>query len=98
MCDVIRLGLIFFLIVVSLAPRAEESDTSVTLVLAADMPDISDEHAGYYPQLQTLVKEYRSKDETVFFVFGGGSIGPSALSSFDRGRISLIFLTPLSPT
>lgn len=98
MCDVMRLGLIFlFLIVVSLAPRAEESATSVTLVLAADMPDISDEHAGYYPQLQTLVKEYRSKDETVFFVFGGGSIGPSALSSFDRGSHIIDILNSIEP-
>ena len=61
------------------------------------MPNISEEQSGYYAQLQTLVKKYRERDGTVFFIYGGGSIGPSALSSFDRGSHIIDILNTIEP-
>jgi len=70
---------------------------SVTFVLTADMPNISDARTGRYSNLQTLVKQQRRAEDTVFFIFGGGSIGPSALSSFDRGSHIIDILNSLEP-
>ncbi|MFZ8199160.1 bifunctional metallophosphatase/5'-nucleotidase [Alteromonas portus] len=69
----------------------------VTLVLTADMPNISDSRTGRYANLQTLVQQQRQRSDTTFFVFGGGSIGPSALSSFDRGSHIIDILNSIEP-
>jgi 2',3'-cyclic-nucleotide 2'-phosphodiesterase (5'-nucleotidase family) len=89
--------LFFFIALFSLAPRAEDAPAGVTFILAADMPNISDERSGYYPQLRTLVTEHRQQSDPTFFVFGGGSIGPSALSSFDRGSHIIDILNSIEP-
>ena len=77
--------------------REQVTTSSVTFVLTADMPNISDARTGRYANLQTLVKQQRQISETVFFIFGGGSIGPSALSSFDRGSHIIDILNSLEP-
>jgi len=70
---------------------------TVKLILAADMPDISSPDSGKYAELNTLLNQHRQKDDTVFFVFGGGSIGPSAMSVFDRGAHIIDILNSLEP-
>jgi 2',3'-cyclic-nucleotide 2'-phosphodiesterase (5'-nucleotidase family) len=88
---------ILFIALFSSALCAEEASSGVTFVLAADMPNISDERSGNYPQLRTLVTQYREQSSPTFFVFGGGSIGPSALSSFDRGSHIVDILNSIEP-
>ncbi|BFT29146.1 5'-nucleotidase C-terminal domain-containing protein [Alteromonas sp. D210916BOD_24] len=77
--------------------KNDNSKAKVTLLLTADMPDISDRRTGQYASLQTLVKQYRAQNNNVFFVFGGGSIGPSALASFDRGSHIIDLLNSIEP-
>lgn len=69
----------------------------LTLVVAADMPNISDPSSGKYAELGTLVSETRQNSENVFFIFGGGSIGPSALSTFDQGSHVIDILNSIEP-
>ena len=69
----------------------------ITLVLAADMPDISSPESGRYAELKGLLDWYREQHPPVFFVFGGGSMGPSAMSSFDRGSHIVDILNTLEP-
>lgn len=90
--------LLFVLVMLmSWACNASDEHSPVTLIFAADMPNISDERTGRYAELKTLVDEYRNTSDSVFFVFGGGSIGPSALSSFDRGSHIIDLLNSLEP-
>ncbi|WP_394223674.1 bifunctional metallophosphatase/5'-nucleotidase [Alteromonas gracilis] len=77
--------------------QVSSAQESVTFVLTADMPNISDARSGRYANLQTLVKQQRRSSDTVFFIFGGGSIGPSALASFDRGSHIIDILNSLEP-
>lgn len=72
-------------------------DKEITLVLAADMPSISDETSGKYAELNTLVEQTRATSHSTFFLFGGGSIGPSALSNLDRGSHIIDLLNELEP-
>ena len=93
-----RLGLfLLFITIFPLVSKAEHAHLPVTFIFSADMPNISEEQSGYYAQLQTLVKKYRERDGTVFFIYGGGSIGPSALSSFDRGSHIIDILNTIEP-
>lgn len=82
----------------TVSERWEEPVTSsVTFVLTADMPNISDPRTGRYANLQTLVQQQRKRSSATFFIFGGGSIGPSALSSFDRGSHIIDILNSIEP-
>lgn len=93
-----RLGLfLLFITIFPLVSKADYAHLPVTFIFSADMPNISEEQSGYYAQLQTLVKKYRERDGTVFFIYGGGSIGPSALSSFDRGSHIIDILNTIEP-
>ena len=101
-----RMQWLLFLVSLSLLFRAgyavsenqsKAEPKRVTLVLTADMPNIGDPRTGQYANLQTLVSRERQNNDTVFFVFGGGSIGPSALSSFDRGSHIIDILNTLEP-
>lgn len=89
--------LLLLVVFIAWAAKAKDIDTTVSFIFAADMPNISDERTGRYAELKSLVEQHRSTDENVFFVFGGGSIGPSALSSFDRGSHIIDLLNSLEP-
>ncbi len=93
------IALSFILIVPSaIASHGKDDEKAeVTLLLTADMPDISDERTGQYAALQTFVKYYRAQNKNVFFIFGGGSIGPSALATFDRGAHIIDLLNSIEP-
>ncbi|MFC3120775.1 bifunctional metallophosphatase/5'-nucleotidase [Agaribacter flavus] len=74
--------------------EADEADIA-TLIFAADMQEIDDPATGYYAELDYLVRSIKSKNR--FFVFGGGSIGPSAMSAFDRGSHIIDILNSIEP-
>ncbi|MGP3426980.1 hypothetical protein ACTVFR_22555, partial [Escherichia coli] len=52
---------------------------------------------GSYAQLATLIDDYREKSTSTFFIFGGESLGPSMLSSMDRGAHIIDVLNSLEP-
>ncbi|PCI58824.1 MAG: bifunctional metallophosphatase/5'-nucleotidase [Gammaproteobacteria bacterium] len=68
-----------------------------TIIFTSEMTEIGTVDRGGYPELATLLKEYRNKKNAIFFVFGGASIGPSALSSLDRGVHIIDILNSLEP-
>ncbi len=74
-----------------------ETQSNFTLILSADMPDIANEVTGQFAQLRQVVIETEKKSDSVFFIFGGGSVGPSAMSSFDRGSHIIDILNTLEP-
>lgn len=77
---------------------AVANDTKeAVIVLAAGMPDISNPRSGRYAELQQLVSQQRENKKTTFFIFGGGSVGPSALSNLDRGSHIIDILNSLEP-
>lgn len=68
-----------------------------TLIFAAEMTEISSNDKGGYPELASIVNKHRQTPIATFFIFGGGSLGPSILSSFDRGSHIIDILNSLEP-
>lgn len=81
----------------TLLQDGDDIASKVTFVFTADMPNISDPITGRYANLHTLLDEVRGQYGPVFFIFGGGSIGPSAMSSFDRGSHIIDLLNTIEP-
>lgn len=87
--------LLFFLF---LYPIAELSALEkATIVFAGEMTEIATEAKGGYPELATLLKQQRASKTPTFFLFSGGSLGPSTLSSLDRGTHIIDLLNSLEP-
>lgn len=61
------------------------------------MPLIGDQQNGDYAELASFLRQKRAQPETTFFLFGGGSIGPSPMSAFDRGSHIIDVLNSLEP-
>ncbi|MFT4654825.1 MAG: 5'-nucleotidase/UDP-sugar diphosphatase [Kangiellaceae bacterium] len=78
-------------------PIAAAQVSTVQVILAAEMPDIADPQQGRYAELKQLIYDERKRVPTTFFLFGGGSIGPSALSNLDRGSHIIDILNSLEP-
>lgn len=74
--------------------RAEQR---VTLVFGANMPIITNKSGGGFPSLASIVSSEKRKLEETFFLFGGGSIGPSPMASFDRGIHIIDILNGMEP-
>lgn len=70
--------------------------TQAYLIFTSEMPEVAT-GKGDYPELATLLKQYRAGDIPVFFLFGGASLGPSMLSSFDYGSHIIDILNTLEP-
>lgn len=70
---------------------------SAKLIFTADLPVIGSKEHGDYAQLAKLVHTMRQSDPTTFFLFGGGSLAPSHLSSFDRGAHIIDILNSIEP-
>ena len=61
------------------------------------MPDIGSQVYGSYPELAQLLESHRVKKTPTIFTFAGGSLGPSPLSSLDRGTHIIDILNTLEP-
>jgi 2',3'-cyclic-nucleotide 2'-phosphodiesterase (5'-nucleotidase family) len=70
---------------------------SITVLFAADMPIIGQNEMGSYAQLASAVKQMRSADSDALFLFGGNSLGPSPMSSFDSGSHIVDLLNSIEP-
>jgi 2',3'-cyclic-nucleotide 2'-phosphodiesterase (5'-nucleotidase family) len=75
----------------------QEKQKHLTLIFASNMPEIGVANKGSYPKLASLLEQSRQDDEFTLFVFGGGSLGPSPLSSLDRGSHIIDILNTLEP-
>lgn len=80
--------------VVGAAPTTEKQ---LTLVFAGNMPDIGAYTYGTYSGLAGLLEKERKQDTPTIFTFAGGSLGPSPLSSLDRGSHIIDILNTLEP-
>lgn len=74
------------------------AEQRATLIFDAEMPVINDAEQGQYAQLASVIDQYRKKDTNTFFIFGGESLGPSMLSSMDRGAHIIDLLNSLNPS
>ena len=90
-----KILLIFILCLQSALVFADHKQA--VLVFAADMPVIGEKNVGDYPQLGTLLSKLRQDNNHTFFAFGGGSLGPSPMSGFDRGSHIIDILNTLEP-
>ncbi|MGS2721683.1 bifunctional metallophosphatase/5'-nucleotidase [Paraglaciecola aestuariivivens] len=61
------------------------------------MPDISNTSNGSYSDLAEVLNKLRSQPDSTLFAFTGGSLGPSPLSSLDRGSHIIDILNTLEP-
>lgn len=77
--------------------QANTPHRKARLVFTSEMPRIAETEQGDYAELATLLKQYRREPEPLFFLFGGDSLGPSTLSSFDRGAHIIDLLNLLEP-
>ena len=74
------------------------AQTRVKLVYAADLPIIGSSAHGDYAELATLLETVRADTDTqALFVFGGASLAPSPLASFDSGSHIVDILNQLAP-
>ncbi|MFT5541150.1 MAG: 5'-nucleotidase/UDP-sugar diphosphatase [Glaciecola sp.] len=92
-------NLIVLLIATALLGKVTIANESqnITIIFAAEMPDISNPNSGKYAELQKLITDTKRSKTEAFFLFGGGSIGPSALSNLDRGSHIVDILNSLEP-
>ncbi|MDT0593550.1 bifunctional metallophosphatase/5'-nucleotidase [Glaciecola petra] len=79
------------------AQKIPKEPKTLTFIFASEMPDITDPESGRYAELKHVVDQQRAKNPYSFFIFGGGSIGPSALANLDRGSHIIDLLNGLEP-
>jgi 2',3'-cyclic-nucleotide 2'-phosphodiesterase (5'-nucleotidase family) len=77
--------------------QSVSANEKATLVFAGEMTEIATDKKGGYPELETALKLERKNPTPTFFLFGGGSLGPSTLSSLDRGTHIIDLLNSLEP-
>lgn len=87
--------LILFFSLVSHSTAYEVKEA--TVILSAEMPDISGATSANFAELHHLVAINKEINNNTFFFFGGASIGPSALSNLDRGSHIIDILNSLEP-
>lgn len=92
-----RLTLTLFLTLSILVPKDAIAEKQATIIYDAEMPKINDPSKGSYAQLASLIDQYRAQTASAFFIFGGESLGPSMLSSMDRGAHIIDMLNSLEP-
>jgi 2',3'-cyclic-nucleotide 2'-phosphodiesterase (5'-nucleotidase family) len=80
-----------------LLSSAHSTEKNLTLVFAGNMPDIGDRTYATYSGLAGLLEKMRAEDSPTIFAFAGGSLGPSPLSSLDRGSHIIDILNTLEP-
>jgi len=70
---------------------------SLKIIYTASMTDIFDNNKNSYAKLATLLKHKRKKNPNTLFLFGGDSLGPSSMSSLDKGVHIIDILNTLEP-
>jgi 2',3'-cyclic-nucleotide 2'-phosphodiesterase (5'-nucleotidase family) len=85
------------LLIGTLSAAAHSAEKHLTLVFAGNMPDIGIHTYGTYGGLAGLLEKIRAEDNPSVFAFAGGSLGPSPLSSLDRGSHIIDILNTLEP-
>ncbi|MEP0354708.1 5'-nucleotidase C-terminal domain-containing protein [Paraglaciecola sp.] len=73
------------------------TEKHLTLVYAGNMPDIGISTHGTYSNLASLLETVRAEETPTVFTFAGGSLGPSPLSSLDKGSHIIDILNTLEP-
>jgi 2',3'-cyclic-nucleotide 2'-phosphodiesterase (5'-nucleotidase family) len=91
----IKYLLIAILWVTPIPCLAENSELSI--IFAADMPVIGQHDQGTYANLAGAVNHYRKLQSNSLFLFGGNSLGPSPMSSFDSGSHIIDLLNGIEP-
>lgn len=91
-----KFSILIFTLTLFISSQLLAKTEQVTIVFTAEMPEISGSN-GKYAELATLLKEERKKSLDTFFYFGGGSLGPSILSSLDQGSHIIDLLNSLEP-
>lgn len=97
LCVCISIGLVMYCFPLNSVVAKQHGPTTFSMIIASDMPDISDPVSGRYAELQQLVRSTKKKNSNAFFLFGGGSIGPSAFSNLDRGSHIIDLLNNIEP-
>jgi 5'-nucleotidase/UDP-sugar diphosphatase len=96
-----RLLIVLLLLLMSVltraAPSSESTEKHLTLMFAGNMPDIGIHTYGTYTGLAGLLEKLRDEDTPSIFTFAGGSLGPSPLSSLDKGSHIIDILNTLEP-
>jgi len=72
-------------------------DEKAFLVFDTNLNEIVDQNRGGYAELASLLKTYRNTKTPTFFIFGGASLSPSILSSFDQGAHIIDLLNSIKP-
>lgn len=67
------------------------------LLYSAEMPLIGRKTDGGYARLSTALAQQRQNNSLVFFLFGGNSLGPSPMSTYDSGSHIVDILNSLEP-
>lgn len=88
---------IFILILLFFYFTEAKEDKELTIIYASSFPDITQTKFPNYSKLASLLKEVKDESENVIFLFGGNSLGSSALSSLDRGSHIIDILNSLEP-
>jgi 2',3'-cyclic-nucleotide 2'-phosphodiesterase (5'-nucleotidase family) len=87
----------FALLLAAASFSCQAQSRQAVIVYAAEMPLVIEHSGGDYAELATVLNTERGKPLPVFFLFGGDSLGPSTLSSFDRGVHVIDVLNRLEP-
>jgi 5'-nucleotidase/UDP-sugar diphosphatase len=93
----LALYLLFMSMLTNAAPVTQTSEKHLTLVFAGNMPDIGNHNYGTYTGLAGLLEKMRAEDTPTIFISAGGSLGPSPLSSLDKGSHIIDILNTLEP-
>jgi 2',3'-cyclic-nucleotide 2'-phosphodiesterase (5'-nucleotidase family) len=80
-----------------LTSAAPSNEKHLTLIFAGNMPDIGIQTYGTYTGLAGLLEKLREEQTPTIFTFAGGSLGPSPLSSLDKGSHIIDILNTLEP-
>jgi 5'-nucleotidase/UDP-sugar diphosphatase len=90
-----RVFIILYLLFPSMVIHAAEKH--LTIVFAGNMPDIGSQTYGTFSDLAGLLEKIRAENTPTIFTFAGGSLGPSPMSSLDRGSHIIDILNTLEP-
>ncbi|WP_019614871.1 bifunctional metallophosphatase/5'-nucleotidase [Psychromonas ossibalaenae] len=91
------LKIIFLIIALLCINNAYAAAEKANLIFTAGLTEIESRDKGGYAELASLLEIHRAKPIPTFFVFGGNSLFPSILSSFDHGTHIIDLLNSIEP-